>query len=77
MKKHRSTFASGAKLLLVFVVGLVGLWTITHSGNFLSEAEPPSGLTCRIERGDLTVTIEEQGILESEENFEIKSKKKY
>ena len=31
-------------------------------------------MTHRITRGDLVVTIDEQGILESEENFEIKSK---
>ncbi|HBE67631.1 MAG TPA: hypothetical protein DDW52_05725 [Planctomycetaceae bacterium] len=40
----------------------------------LTRHESPARMTHRIARGDLVVTIEEQGILESEFNHEIKSK---
>ena len=57
----------GLALMLVAPV-----WAI--SWRVWAEDETKVGTTHRIKRGDLVVTIDEQGILESEENFEIKSK---
>lgn len=58
--------------VLLFVGSVV--WMLASWGGVFSEVETRVGMTHRIARGDLVVTIDEQGILESEENFEIKSK---
>lgn len=60
----------GVGLIAVCVLG----WTaIALAGNF-KKPNAQVGLTHQISRGDLSVTVEEQGILESAENIEIKSK---
>ena len=58
---------------LMLVLGTLG-WVVTNWSGILAEGETRVGMTHRISRGNLVVTIDEQGILESEENFEIKSK---
>ena len=68
------TLASVAKLILIFLPCCGAVWAIVAWAGTLTEDETRVGLTHRISRGDLIVTIDEQGILESEENFEIKSK---
>ena len=50
------------------------VWALVAWAGTLTNDETRVGLTHRISRGDLIVTIDEQGILESEENFEIKSR---
>ncbi len=58
----------------MFLLASAAAWAVTNWGSAFSEGETRVGMTHRISRGDLVVTIDEQGILESEENFEIKSK---
>lgn len=58
-------------LLSVFALTAV---VIARSGGASADGEQQIGMTHQLSRGDLLVTIEEQGILESGENFEIKSK---
>ncbi|MDF1842465.1 MAG: hypothetical protein P1U77_13590 [Rubripirellula sp.] len=57
----------------VIVVCALGWTAIALAGNF-TQPSAQVGLTHQITRGDLIVTVEEQGILESAENIEIKSK---
>lgn len=57
----------------VIVVCALGWTAIALAGNF-KQPNAEVGLTHQISRGDLIVTVEEQGILESAENIEIKSK---
>ncbi|MEL6109069.1 MAG: HlyD family efflux transporter periplasmic adaptor subunit [Planctomycetota bacterium] len=65
---------SFAKLALALLLVGVAAGTLFGLGGFLEDHETAVGMTHRVSRGDLIVTIQEQGILESEENFEIKSK---
>lgn len=67
-------FAQVAKLVTVLLLGFAAAWAITAWAGTFADEEARVGLSHRIARGDLIVTIDEQGILESEENFEIKSK---
>ena len=73
---NRSTF--GVTLITKLAFGsilLAGLlWAIIGWSSVFSEDKVEIGMTHQISRGDLVVTIDAQGILESEENFEIKSK---
>lgn len=55
------------------VLSAIGWAAVTIVGSF-RKAEERSGLAHRISRGNLVVTVSEQGILESAENIEIKSK---
>ena len=70
--KHRISnglkLAAGIVLLGACIVGLFA--SLKSKGNH----ELQTGMTHEITRGDLLVTVAEQGILESEENVEIKSK---
>lgn len=70
----KSVLTSIAKLGSVLVLACVIVWAVTSLLRVFSEDETQVGMTHRISRGDLVVTIDEQGIVESEENFEIKSK---
>ena len=71
----RASIGACIKLLIAFAVFTSLALAITHAAGFLfTENEILAGMTHRISRGNLVVTIEEQGILESEENYEIKSK---
>ena len=57
------------------VVILCGLcWAAVAVANSFGKAEAHAEMTHRISRGDLLVTVNEQGMLESGENLEIKSK---
>lgn len=64
--------------MIQFIAGAVVLcaigWAVVLWAGSPSQAERPIGLTHRIARGDLLVTVDEQGILESSENVEVKSK---
>ena len=66
----RSLLKWGVGLIAVCVLGCTA---ITLAGNF-KQTDAQGGLTHQISRGNLIVTVEEQGILESAENIEIKSK---
>lgn len=72
--RWKGAFASSAKLGFLLLLTGVFIWAITSLTDAFSEDEARVGMTHRISRGNLVVTIDEQGILESEENFEIKSK---
>ena len=68
-----SKIVSVAKLAtgLMMLCGLC--WAaVAIAGTFRKE-EAPTGMTHRVTRGDLLVTVDEQGVLESAENLEIKS----
>ena len=68
-----SKIVSVAKLAtgLMMLCGLC--WAaVAIAGTFRKE-EAPTGMTHRVTRGDLLVTVYEQGVLESAENLEIKS----
>ena len=69
-----ATVSPIAKLAAASLFGGVALWSLTSGGDLFRAGESRAGATHCISRGDLVVTIEEQGILESEENYEIKSK---
>ena len=56
---------------VVSVVGVV--WAVSAIAGGFRTTEEPSVMTHTMTRGDLTVTIVEQGMLESGENLEIKS----
>lgn len=74
-RRLKVAIAAGAKLAVILALVCGTAWAIARTGGvFFAEAETRVGMTHRISRGNLVVTIEEQGILESEENFEIKSK---
>ena len=71
----RASIGACIKLLIAFAVFTSLALATTHAAGFLfTENEILAGMTHRISRGNLVVNIEEQGILESEENYEIKSK---
>ena len=71
----RASIGACIKLLIAFAVFTSLALAITRAAGFLfTENEILAGMTHRISRGNLVVNIEEQGILESEENYEIKSK---
>lgn len=75
VRAHSLALRASMKLLVAIAVFASLAWPITRLGSaFFSNDETRVGLAHRISRGDLIVTIYEQGILESEENFEIKSK---
>ena len=57
-------------LIIVVLIAASGVWA---AANFTSD-DPVPQLTHILRRGDLSVTIIEQGLLESAENTEIKSK---
>ena len=63
-----------AKLILMCLPCCGAAWAILAWASMPMEDETRVSMTHRIARGNLIVTIDEQGILESEENFEIKSK---
>jgi len=64
-----------AKLVFALLLLTCGaVWTKDWWSGVLAEDEARIGMTHRVSRGNLVVTIEEQGLLESEENFEVKSK---
>ena len=67
-------FASVAKLSTLLVLAAGVAWAVLSWAGSFANKKSPVGLTHRIARGNLVVTIDEQGILESEENVEIKSK---
>lgn len=74
-RRLKVAIAAVAKLAVILALVCGTAWAIARtSGVFFAEAETRVGMTHRISRGNLVVTIEEQGILESEENIEIKSK---
>ncbi|MEO1526228.1 MAG: hypothetical protein AAFX06_12380 [Planctomycetota bacterium] len=62
------------RVVVALLVVCVVVGTVFAYRGFFGEERPPIGMTHRISRGDLIVTIQEQGILESEENVEIKSR---
>ncbi len=66
--------ASGGWHKWVLVIGLVAVaaWAVTVLPNSVSSQDSGPRLTHRVKRGDLSVTIVEQGGLESAENTEIK-----
>ncbi|MDG2223687.1 MAG: hypothetical protein P8L85_20065, partial [Rubripirellula sp.] len=57
----------------VMVLCVLGWTAVALAGN-LRKTDAKIGLVHQISRGNLVVTVEEQGILESAENIEIKSK---
>ncbi len=57
--------------VLLPLLALVGAFVVWASGG--GDADEPIGMTHRIARGSLVVSVSEQGLLESEENTEIKS----
>lgn len=60
---------------LLLVAAIAAVWAANHFiGPLFTKPQKSDGMSHRIARGDLVVTIEEQGILESEFNHEIKSK---
>ncbi|MEM0925383.1 MAG: hypothetical protein AAGJ83_05045 [Planctomycetota bacterium] len=63
-----------SQILAMVVIASLALICVRWIGNLLSDSAVPLGMTHRVARGDLVVTIAEQGLLESEENLEIKSK---
>jgi HlyD family secretion protein len=69
---------SGTNSILKLVGGgvlLCGIcWAAVSLAGSFGQAEASTELTHRISRGDLLVTVNEQGMLESGENLEIKSK---
>lgn len=73
---NRSKAAFQTFIWLFCTVLLAGgsSWAITRLLGISAEGEERGGMTHRISRGNLVVTINEPGILESEENFEIKSR---
>ena len=60
-------------VMIVFAL-CVCCWAAVKLSASLTKEESQPNLTHRISRGDLVVTVEEQGMLESSENVEIKSK---
>jgi HlyD family secretion protein len=74
-RKHSLALRASIFLVGILLLACGGIWTISRLCNLYSSSdETPVGMTHCIARGKLVVTIEEQGILESEENYEIKSK---
>ena len=69
---------TGSALLVKLAVGTVVIlaigWTAVAVNGELFHRERRSGMTHCVSRGNLVVTVNEQGILESAENIEIKSK---
>lgn len=64
---------SVAKLAIAMAV-LGGLcWAAVALAGSFREDKAPGGMTYRVTRGHLLVTVDEQGVLESAENLEIKS----
>lgn len=72
--RDHSGIPSSLKLAAGFAMLCAIGWTALAIAGSFREAEPAGGLTHRISRGKLVVTVNEQGILESAENVEIKSK---
>ena len=60
----------GGAIALLGVLCLAG-FVLTRKN---AQAEAPKGMTHRVTRGELVVTVVEEGIVESAENIEIKSK---
>lgn len=75
-ESHHRTRAASVLLKVVIACTLIaGLgWAAVAIARSFSRTETPAGLTHRISRGNLVVTVTEQGMLESAENIEVKSK---
>jgi len=70
---ERPRFAFVVKLAAaVLMLGGLGWAAVSLAGN-LRDNETPTGMTYLVTRGDLQVTVDEQGVLESAESLEIKS----
>lgn len=74
IRAFKTGLASVTRRMTVLLVSLAAAWALIDWAGVLDEAPTPIGMTHRVTRGDLIVTIDEQGILESKENYEIKSK---
>ncbi|MDB4614696.1 HlyD family efflux transporter periplasmic adaptor subunit [bacterium] len=80
LKQHSQSNRNlaGATSFLKLVGGIVLLcglgWVAATAAGSFENTEQPTRLTHRITRGDLVVSVVEQGMLESAENLEIKSK---
>ncbi|WP_145418277.1 HlyD family efflux transporter periplasmic adaptor subunit [Planctomycetes bacterium K23_9] len=66
--------SSLGKLAVGLAVVGVGAWAAVALAGHFGQSEQRVGMTYRVSRGDLVVTVSEQGVLESSENIEIKSK---
>lgn len=75
---HTNRTLSGTTSFLKLLGGVIMLcgicWAAFTLANSFRQTETPFELTHQIKRGNLLVTVNEQGMLESAENLEIKSK---
>ena len=80
LRQHSESNLSlaGASSFLKIVAGLVILcalgWAAVTVAGMFREPDAHISLTHTVTRGDLVVTVDEQGMLESAENLEVKSK---
>ena len=74
INRRGSTLAFIIKSAFAIMI-LCGIgWTALAIAGSLMKTEQPAAMTHRVARGDLIVTVNEQGVIESAENTEVKSK---
>ena len=72
--QRHSALSSIIKLTFAVVILCALGWAAVSLAGSLTRTEERRGMTHRVTRGDLLVTVNEQGVVESAENTEIKSK---